>query len=109
MCVEMHWILNFIKTYNMKILQVAFLLLFNYLDSLPKLYHQEILYFFKPVFISILFTFNYRDYTNHTNYYTPGIIWGSILNVYYTPGIIWGSVLIVCYTPGIIWGNMLIV
>ena len=24
MCVEMHWILNFIKTYNMKILQVAF-------------------------------------------------------------------------------------
>ena len=29
MCVEMHWILNFIKTYNMKILQVAFLLLFN--------------------------------------------------------------------------------
>ena len=24
--------------YNMKILQVAFLLLFNYLDSLPKLY-----------------------------------------------------------------------
>ena len=38
MCVEMHWILNFIKTYNMKILQVAFLLLFNYLDSLPKLY-----------------------------------------------------------------------
>ena len=30
MCVEMHWILNFIKTYNMKILQVAFLLLFNH-------------------------------------------------------------------------------
>ena len=29
MCVEMHWILNFIKTYNMKILQVAFLLLLN--------------------------------------------------------------------------------
>ena len=25
--------------YNMKILQVAFLLLFNYLDSLPKLYY----------------------------------------------------------------------
>ena len=39
MCVEMHWILNFIKTYNMKILQVAFLFLFNYLDSLPKLYY----------------------------------------------------------------------
>ena len=41
MCVEMHWILNFIKTYNMKILQVAFLLLFNYLDSLPKLYSKQ--------------------------------------------------------------------
>ena len=43
MCVEMHWILNFIKTYNMKILQVAFLLLFNYLDSLPKLYFEFVL------------------------------------------------------------------
>ena len=27
--------------YNMKILQVAFLLLFNYLDSLPKLYYKR--------------------------------------------------------------------
>ena len=37
MWVEMHWIWTLIN-YNMKILQVAFLLLFNYLDSLPKLY-----------------------------------------------------------------------
>ena len=35
---------HFIKTYNMKILQVAFLLLFNYLDSLPKLYNEICMY-----------------------------------------------------------------
>ena len=41
MWVEMHWIWTLIN-YNMKILQVAFLLLFNYLDSLPKL-HKPLL------------------------------------------------------------------
>ena len=40
MWVEMHWIWTLIN-YNMKILQVAFLLLFNYLDSLPKLYYMQ--------------------------------------------------------------------
>ena len=36
----MHWIWTSLN-YNMKILQVAFLLLFNCLDSLPKLYYIE--------------------------------------------------------------------
>ena len=47
-CIEF---LNFIKTYNMKILQVAFLLLFNYLDSLPKLNREH--HNFKKIVISL--------------------------------------------------------
>ena len=42
MWVEMHWIWILLN-YNMRILQVAFLRLFNYLDSLPKLYYKFIL------------------------------------------------------------------
>ena len=40
---DFEWIWTLIN-YNMKILQVAFLLLFNYLDSLPKLYFRIVFF-----------------------------------------------------------------